>query len=137
MLFPEDAYPEINMIEPCSIDNCIPLCFDCHAEVKSYNPKHPKGRQFTPNELKGHRDKCYAKYSILPKAADGVMTENVSSFLFPQNVLNNKSEIVWGYPTLDKNSPIEHGSIILNHNSECLNKRSYHFRIMDFVLSLF
>ena len=95
------------------IDNCIPLCFDCHAEVKSYNPKHPKGRQFTPNELKGHRDKCYAKYSILPKTADGVMTENVSSFLFPRNILNNKSEIVWGYPMLDKNSPIEYGSIIL------------------------
>ena len=27
-----------------SVDNCIPLCFNCHAEVKSYNPKHPKGR---------------------------------------------------------------------------------------------
>lgn len=27
-----------------SVDNCILLCFNCHAEVKSYNPKHPKGR---------------------------------------------------------------------------------------------
>jgi len=35
-----------------TFENCIPLCFDCHAEVKAYNPKHPKGRQYTENELK-------------------------------------------------------------------------------------
>lgn len=23
--------------------NCIPLCFDCPADVKAYDPKHPKG----------------------------------------------------------------------------------------------
>jgi hypothetical protein len=42
-------------------DNCIPLCFDCHAEVKAYNPKHPKGRQYTNSELKQHRDRWYNK----------------------------------------------------------------------------
>lgn len=46
-----------------SIDNCKPLCLDCHAEVKAYNPHHPKGRKFTERELKGHRDTCYARYS--------------------------------------------------------------------------
>lgn len=38
------------------LDNCIPLCLDCHAEVVSYNPKHPIGRKFSPEELKHHRD---------------------------------------------------------------------------------
>jgi len=42
-----------------SFDNCIPLCFDCHADVKSYNKKHPKGRKFSPSELKSHRDTWY------------------------------------------------------------------------------
>ena len=42
-------------------ENCIPLCFDCHAEVRAYDPKHPKGRKFTPSELKGHRDRWYEK----------------------------------------------------------------------------
>ncbi len=42
-------------------DNCIPLCFDCHAEVRAYDPKHPKGRKFTTSELKGHRDRWYEK----------------------------------------------------------------------------
>ena len=38
------------------IDNAIPLCFECHAEVVLYNPKHPKGRKYTSEELKQHRD---------------------------------------------------------------------------------
>jgi hypothetical protein len=38
------------------IDNAIPVCFDCHAEIHSYNPKHPRGRKFTPAELKQHKD---------------------------------------------------------------------------------
>lgn len=39
-----------------ALDNCIPLCFDCHGEVVSYNPKHPIGRSFSPDELRRHRD---------------------------------------------------------------------------------
>jgi len=42
-------------------ENCIPLCFDCHAEVKAYNPRHPKGRKYTDSELKQHRDRWYGK----------------------------------------------------------------------------
>ncbi|MGQ0603438.1 MAG: HNH endonuclease [Anaerolineales bacterium] len=47
-----------------SYNNCIPLCFDCHAEVKAYNPKHPKGRQYTVSELRAHRDKWYEKVRV-------------------------------------------------------------------------
>ncbi len=42
-------------------ENCIPLCFDCHAEVIAYNPKHPKGRKYTETELRIHRDRWYEK----------------------------------------------------------------------------
>jgi hypothetical protein len=42
-------------------ENCIPLCFDCHAEVKAYNSKHPKGKKYTASELKAHRDRWYEK----------------------------------------------------------------------------
>jgi len=38
------------------ISNLIAVCFECHAEIKLYNPKHPKGRRFTPEELRYHRD---------------------------------------------------------------------------------
>ena len=53
---------EIHHIKPQAqggsdeFDNCIALCLECHAEVGSYNPKHPKGNKFTENELKRHRD---------------------------------------------------------------------------------
>jgi hypothetical protein len=42
-------------------ENCMPLCFDCHAEVQHYNPNHPKGRKFSEGELRGHRDRWYHK----------------------------------------------------------------------------
>lgn len=42
-------------------ENCIPLCLDCHAEVKAYDPHHPKGRKYTENELIMHRDHWYSK----------------------------------------------------------------------------
>lgn len=42
-----------------SSDNCIPLCFDCHAEVGSYNPRHPKGSAYTESELRRHRDSWF------------------------------------------------------------------------------
>jgi len=39
--------------------NCIPLCFDCHADQRSYDHKHPKGLKYSKEELLGHRDKWY------------------------------------------------------------------------------
>ncbi|MGD0014752.1 MAG: HNH endonuclease, partial [Bryobacteraceae bacterium] len=43
-----------------SIDNAIPLCFDCHAEVHYYNPSHPKGRSFSAEELRRHKEQWLA-----------------------------------------------------------------------------
>ncbi|MBE9249438.1 HNH endonuclease [Dolichospermum sp. LEGE 00240] len=44
-----------------SYENCIPLCFDCHAEIKAYDPKHPKGRKYTESEIREHRNRWYEK----------------------------------------------------------------------------
>lgn len=38
------------------IENAIPVCFECHAEIHSYNTKHPRGRKFTPDELTQHKE---------------------------------------------------------------------------------
>ena len=38
-----------------TIDNAIAVCFECHAEIHSYNPKHPRGRKFYPEELRAHK----------------------------------------------------------------------------------
>ncbi len=42
-------------------DNAIPLCFDCHADMRSYDHKHPKGNKYSEPELKRHRDNWYDK----------------------------------------------------------------------------
>jgi len=39
-----------------NIENAIPLCFGCHAEIHSYNIQHPRGRKFTPDELQIHKE---------------------------------------------------------------------------------
>lgn len=42
-------------------ENLIPLCFDCHSEVKSYNPEHPKGNKFSEKELRERLLKFYKR----------------------------------------------------------------------------
>lgn len=44
-----------------TFQNAIALCFDCHADMKSYDFKHPRGNKYTENELLAHRDKWYNK----------------------------------------------------------------------------
>ncbi|HGM6754482.1 TPA: HNH endonuclease [Serratia marcescens] len=42
-----------------TFENCIPLCFDCHAEAGHYNINHPKGTKYSSSELRRHRDIWY------------------------------------------------------------------------------
>ena len=48
------------------IDNAIPVCFECHAEIHSYNDKHPRGRKFHPEELRKHKEQWLAICSERP-----------------------------------------------------------------------
>jgi len=45
---------------PDTYDNGVPVCFECHAEIHSYNPQHPRGRKFQPGELRAHRDQWFS-----------------------------------------------------------------------------
>lgn len=49
-----------------TFENCIPLCFECHADMRSYDHKHPKGTKYTPTELVRHRDNWYKKVKGSP-----------------------------------------------------------------------
>src|SRR3989442_800197 len=51
-----------------TIDNAIAVCFECHAEIHLYNPHHPKGRRFTPEELRHHRDQWLEICRTRPEA---------------------------------------------------------------------
>ena len=50
-----------------SMDNAIPLCFDCHSNIGMYNPHHPNGNSFKPTELKRIRDEFYIKAKDLSR----------------------------------------------------------------------
>ena len=38
-----------------NIDNALPVCLECHAEIHCYNTTHPRGRKYTENELCLHK----------------------------------------------------------------------------------
>ncbi len=40
---------------PNTYENAIALCFDCHAAAGHYNPRHPRGTKFSPEELRRAR----------------------------------------------------------------------------------
>lgn len=44
-----------------TFENCIPLCFDCHADMGKADPNHPKGKHYSESELIQHRDLWYKK----------------------------------------------------------------------------
>lgn len=65
-------------------ENAIPLCFDCHAEVRQYDPKHPKGIKFTEKELIMHRDEWYSKVK------QGVKENEKKERIDPLKILHQK-----------------------------------------------
>ena len=48
---------------PDTIDNCIPLCFECHADQTSYDHRHPKGTKYSQKELILHKENWIKKFS--------------------------------------------------------------------------
>jgi hypothetical protein len=51
------------------VENCIPLCFDCHADVANYNVRHPRGTKFSAGELRAHRDRTFRYIEDFPTPA--------------------------------------------------------------------
>ena len=44
---------------PNDLENAIVSCHDCHTDAGHYNPKHPRGTKFSPQELRKHRERWY------------------------------------------------------------------------------
>jgi len=64
-----------------TIENCVPLCFDCHAEMSTYDSKHPKGNKYSQSELKRHRDETFKKHS-------SVVTKTKTAIADRRNLIN-------------------------------------------------
>lgn len=60
-----------------AIDNAIPVCFECHAELQLYNDAHPRGRKYHPEELRAHKEQWLR-----------VCKESPGALLMPQRSLD-------------------------------------------------
>ncbi|SUY48151.1 HNH endonuclease [Clostridium putrefaciens] len=80
-----------------SEDNCIPLCFDCHASVKSYNKHHPKGHKYSENEIKQRREKFYEDISNIITS----MLLSNDDYNKLENVMNNYGVLIESMIELD------------------------------------
>lgn len=89
-----------------SVDNCIPLCFDCHADQLNYDASHPRGTKYSPSELRRHRDSWLARVSQSPgigydEAARrlDVVTYKVIARMLPWDgaIRLLRTFSVWGY----------------------------------------
>lgn len=80
-----------------SFENCIPVCFNCHAEIGHYNEKHPRGRRLAPQELRQHRDKWLAQQEAASrkKVVEGTLTADgaATSTTFALDGLTADSQI--------------------------------------------
>jgi hypothetical protein len=69
-----------------TIENCIPLCLNCHADQSAYDDKHPIGNKYSSEELRRHRKNWYALVvggataqvlATAPNAVDVDVYENI------------------------------------------------------------
>jgi HNH endonuclease len=69
---------------PDTLDNCIPLCPDCHAEVMAFNTKHPVGgTPYSVVELKRRRDDWYA--AVMRRSEDLATNLHRSPLSYPHS----------------------------------------------------
>lgn len=71
-----------------TFDNAIPLCFDCHAEVRQYDSKHPKGIKFSEKELIQHRDNWYQK---VQQGNSGIPKQEANDKIEPLKIYREKN----------------------------------------------
>ena len=55
---------------PNTMENAICLCQRCHTEAGHYNPRHPLGTKYSPDELRAHREGWWGKIAIADPPAD-------------------------------------------------------------------
>lgn len=77
-----------------TIENCIPLCFKCHAEVGHYNVRHPKGTKYRAGELKKHRD---AWFLAMLRAEHLMQNLRVQPPVLPEEIYEGQSLQFRGY----------------------------------------
>jgi hypothetical protein len=66
------------------IDNAIPVCYHCHADLGRYFTKHPKGTKYKDEEIKKRRDQVYEQYTnhLVPALLTSVLPAPLPRVIF-------------------------------------------------------
>ena len=117
-----------------SLDNAIPLCYDCHGKSKRYDPDHPIGTKYKIEELKIRREQIFEKYTShlvppihleLGRIYEENMKTRVRTFVQHLSDSNPVKIMIYNTPFVNKNKfdPLEgkvrnyyNGGIIWNFN---------------------
>lgn len=59
----EVAHIDRKIKDPHAIDNAIPLCYECHANIGHYDREQPRGNKYSDHELKKRREQVYEEYT--------------------------------------------------------------------------
>ncbi|MCD2172964.1 HNH endonuclease [Rhizobium sp. C4] len=104
-----------------SYDNGIVLCFDCHCAAGHYNTNHPRGTKFSPDELRGHKERWFLHVRNHP---DQVSAQDPDHKLICRYYLTADRETAAKALDLDSSSPLK-SSLWLN--TPKLKKQFYSF----------
>lgn len=111
-----------------TFDNAIPLCYDCHSEIGSYNPNHPKGNRFRADELKKIRDDFFIKIASVSRKVIS-LSENDEKLL--DKLKNDYTPIIEYAIRTDFSSEfveIDYADIIYNLEYEKWSRKKYIFQ---------
>lgn len=79
-----------------TFENCIPLCFSCHADMGKADPNHVKGKRYSEEELKRHRDNWYKKvanFEIAPISNEEIDEIFGMDNNFEKSVINSDNKV--------------------------------------------
>jgi hypothetical protein len=66
------------------IDNAIPVCYHCHADLGRYFDGHPRGTKYKDKEIKIRRDQIYERYTrrLVPALLHKVLPAPLPKVIF-------------------------------------------------------
>jgi hypothetical protein len=66
------------------IDNAIPVCYSCHADLGRYYDKHPRGTKYKDEEIKKRRNQVYEQYTshLVPALLPTILPAQLPKVIF-------------------------------------------------------
>jgi hypothetical protein len=76
--------PKLKGPKSSEIENAIPVCYHCHADLGRYYDGHPRGTKYKDEEIKMRRDQVYERYNrrLVPALVLKVLSAELPKVIF-------------------------------------------------------